>query len=304
MIQVRRNQSSVSDAWYRYGRAILPANPPHEWAQPEILALSHVMDESGAAIARWTQGWDLPTPTEFWFVIKDKPLPLAAMSKSKRYKVNRAARELTISLETDSVSDEELYSVFVSAHQRYGVRPSAFSQFAQSRHAVLENASKEIWVARTQAGQAAAYQYVQRFDDVAFYSATKFDPAFLHLHVSMLLFHSLDEHYLVSEAMKYVLDGARNLIHETRIQDFLIANLGWRRAYTDLHIAYASKFAPILRGTIGTVGALRLDSNNRFGRAVERVLPLPLALTRQHRWAKQRYFLDQIHVATFDTPQN
>ena len=70
------------------------------------------------------------------------------------------------------------------------------------------------------------------------YSTIKFHPKYLRLYSSYALFYTMNYYYLNEMKFRYVNDGARNLVHKTNIQDFLITKFGFRKAYCKLHIQY------------------------------------------------------------------
>ena len=76
-------------------------------------------------------------------------------------------------------------------------------------------------------------------DDTCNYSTIKFHPQYLKYYSSYALFYTMNRYYLAERKLKYVNDGARNLVHKTNVQDFLITKFGFRKAYCKLHIEYS-----------------------------------------------------------------
>ena len=56
----------------------------------------------------------------------------------------------------------------------------------------------------------------------------------------------MNEHYLLERKLKYVNDGARNISHQTNIQDFLEQKFKFRKAYCKLHVEYVFALKIIL----------------------------------------------------------
>jgi hypothetical protein len=84
---------------------------------------------------------------------------------------------------------------------------------------------------------AYAINYIK--DGVCIYSTMKIDPEHLKDSCSSALIHTMNEHYLRAQRLKYITDGARSLSHVTHFQTFLVEKFLFRKAYCQLHVSYA-----------------------------------------------------------------
>ena len=83
-------------------------------------------------------------------------------------------------------------------------------------------------------------------DNYCDYSTIKFNPDFLKLYSSYILFYTMNRYYLFEKGFRYVNDGARSISHETNIQSYLIDKFKFRKAYCKLNIIYSPKIKLIL----------------------------------------------------------
>ena len=70
------------------------------------------------------------------------------------------------------------------------------------------------------------------------YSTIKFHLDFLRLYSSYAIIFEMNKFYLRDNRFEYVNDGFRNILHQTNIQDYLITNFNFQKAYTNLSIFY------------------------------------------------------------------
>ena len=56
---------------------------------------------------------------------------------------------------------------------------------------------------------------------------------------SFLLFHGMNDYYLNQKKLKFVSGGTKSISHKTNIQDFLQKRFLFRKAYSQMNVAYA-----------------------------------------------------------------
>jgi hypothetical protein len=81
------------------------------------------------------------------------------------------------------------------------------------------------------------------------YSAVTFHPAYFKKNISYALFHHMNRYYLSDQRFAYVNDGFRSILHETQVQEFLVHNFNFEKAYTPLDVAYRAPFGALIRST-------------------------------------------------------
>jgi len=82
--------------------------------------------------------------------------------------------------------------------------------------------------------------YAQNFllDRSCNYGSMKFYLKYLNLYPSYALIYHMNRYYLNDKDFLYVSDGARSILHDTNIQEFLIKKFQFRKAYCRLNIVY------------------------------------------------------------------
>lgn len=80
----------------------------------------------------------------------------------------------------------------------------------------------------------------------------------------MALIAGIVEWYVQLEKQgAYLCDGARNIVHETNFQDFLIKYFGFRKAYCRLHIVYRPIVRVLVSGLFPFRHLLAKVNNNK-----------------------------------------
>jgi hypothetical protein len=78
------------------------------------------------------------------------------------------------------------------------------------------------------------------------YSSIKIDPAYRKRYPSYALFFLMNKYYLYEKKLNYVSDGARSIVHQSNIQDFLIKKFKFRKAFCYLHIIYSPRMKTLV----------------------------------------------------------
>ena len=78
------------------------------------------------------------------------------------------------------------------------------------------------------------------------------------------LIFTMNKHYLEEKKLKYVSDGSRSMTEHSNIQEFLMHNFGFRKAYCKIHIFYKWWFFVVIKSLF----PLRNHIKNRNIRAI------------------------------------
>ena len=101
------------------------------------------------------------------------------------------------------------------------------------------NSRYEFWgVNLKDNGKLVAYAIVDPLKGHCNYSVIKFNSDYLKFYTSYALYFVMNKYYLSLSNLKYVSEGARSILHNTNVENFLVEKFYFRRAYCDLKIIY------------------------------------------------------------------
>lgn len=235
-----------------YGRALLPLAAPDERISVSRPSALKALRRTGCVMLRYTDHFDDPEPSNFWHVINDQFQPLEERRSTKRRKIRRGLERFRVEQVGLAALLEQAYPVYAAAQANYGKAPDQRDEWRE----YLSHASgrKEYWLASCrETGRAMAYCSARVFERSCVYSVLKYDPAGLSDYLSYALIYSMDSHYLVERRHDFVSDGERTLSHDSGVHDFLIRELGFRKAYCRLNVI----FSPAAR-LMAALGAIAL----------------------------------------------
>lgn len=240
----------MDSRWTLYqGALVWNGNPRADVPTP---AEAHqAVAESGAMFARWTTDFDCGYPTEWWHCIKDTPFDLQKIDRNHRYKINKANKYFEVREIDPKAYAEELYQVQVEAFKAYPkqYRPTL------DKEKVVGGLLKGGWDApykvfaafHRETGQMAGFTLVREREERVDLTSQKTVPAMEKLQVNAALVYAVVMHYndrLSSDF--YIVDGERNIKHETNFFQYLIKYFEFRLAYCKLNIEYNSRMKLII----------------------------------------------------------
>ncbi len=187
-------------------------------------------------LARYISNFDNPEFSKFWYVIKDKHIPLEEFSSNTRNQIKKGIKNCEVKKVTFEVYKELCYDIYRKSILNYNAEPVTKEQFERI-HPVEE--SRDYWIVfEKETNLPIAYSSNLIQGDSCNYTFIKYDPDYLSLYPSYVLHYEMDKYYLETEKMKFVNMGAKTLYHETSVQDFVIKKFKYRRAYCKLNVVY------------------------------------------------------------------
>lgn len=236
--------------WYYYNHAMLPAAAPHENSNVEAVENGELWKHpSKPILARWTTKFDCSEATNWWYVIKDDVFDLMELKAKRRYEINKGNKNFDVRLIDPCVYAEDLYRVQVAAFSAY---PEKYRPTVHRDNFVGEianwNAYKVYAAFSRNDDGLCGYALLNLQGSCVHFSVLKSDPSYEASGINAALVYAVveGERELLLEG-GYICDGARAISHETAFQDYLEKYFGFRKAYCQLHIAYAPKWRPIIK---------------------------------------------------------
>lgn len=204
-----------------------------------------------ALLIRYTTNIDNTESTSWYCCIKDDRYDFDQL-KSKRKNVVRKGisnfnvREIKLS---DYI--EDFYFLVNDAYKGYDVVNSiSYEQATKKAKSISEGKNYFVLGAFPNGSdRLVGYLWCHINENCISMSEQKAVREFERDGVNAALLYALCEKYNAEyvDGGYYLLDGWKNVLHNTNFQDYLIKYFGFRKAYSDLHIIYNPKYALLLR---------------------------------------------------------
>ena len=194
-------------------------------------------------MVRNTYDFDTKAETSFWFIIKDNLEDISELSFSTRRNIRRALRFYNIKKINVNEFSEKALPIINSAQKSYKVKSKVTSkkEFEAEVEQYKKDDNKEFWIVERKSDNEAVAIAVNTIKkDSCEYDTMRCKSEALHdrSYPYYGLIYEMNRHYLGERMLKYVNDGSRTLTEHSLIQDFLIHNFKFRKAYCKLKIYY------------------------------------------------------------------
>lgn len=238
----------MDSRWNTYQGALLWSGNPKDTVPTEQEARDAVQ-ESGAMFARWTSHWDCGTPTEWWWCIKDTPLHIDTIPAKHRYRITKGAKYFDVQIIDPADYTEDIYQIMVAA---FAVYPKEYQPKLEKENTIKsiqhwEQQFVAFGAFEKESHRLCGYFLVREQETSAGLEMLKVIPQYEKLEINAALVYAVVMHYndrLSSDF--YLVDGERNIKHQTRFFEYLIQYFEFRKAYCQLHIVYAKKMQLIV----------------------------------------------------------
>ena len=207
---------------------MIPTTAPHEEADTELLNnKSFWKANKNILLARWTADFDCGHVTNWWYVIKDQPFDLSALKAKHRYEINRGIKNFDVMIINPQEYIDELYKVFIAAYSSWPLkyRPLfTLTDMTDLAKKLADDPSIICYGAffRT-TGELCGFLQIPTYEFHAELQSQRVKPEYEKYQVNAaLIYCSLEDNRSKLESGSYyILDGARNINHETSFQDYL-----------------------------------------------------------------------------------
>lgn len=197
------------------------------------------MNKRGCLFARWVSEFDVPEVTQWWYCIRDEKISLENLNSKQRYRVKRGLKFCRVERVDPHQYGEGLYNVLVESMKDYPLEYRGSIETYETFSKGFDVAHAD-WFAvfDAESNGIIGYSTCHRGDEMAHLTALKVMPEHLNKDVNAALVFKIVEFYINEKNYLYVSDGARNIKHQTKFQEYLVHNLGFRYAYCKLNIQY------------------------------------------------------------------
>ena len=228
------------NGFYLYRKAWRFEGAPHKEPKLETKEWQALLKQGGLLV-RNTFDFDQKTESSFWYIIQDTFHGLEDFSSNERNKIRRSDKTLTF----------RKISVDLLKQKGWKILEATYADYAVSDRAMDEN----IYLDYLSSCEKQSFDYWGVFDqeqligfctvwlwppDSCEYGLIGLLPEYKHNNTYPYygLFYHLNAYYLGEQGFRYVTDGARSITEHSHIQDFLVQNFNFRKAYCQLQVHY------------------------------------------------------------------
>lgn len=192
---------------------------------------------------RNTYDFDIKEETLFWFVIKDNLEDISELPASARKKIRRALKVYNIRRFSLDELETVGYEIITSAEKSYKgkVRYTTPYDFKILIEEYRKQNNKEYWcIENKETGEIVGFSANTIKEDSCEYDNAKCKSEVLRDSSQPYygLFYEMNRYYLGERKLRYVSDGSRSVTEHSNIQEFLMYNFKFRKAYCRLKVHY------------------------------------------------------------------
>ena len=215
--------------------------PPH--AEPKLQEQEwNNLLKQGGLMVRNTYNFDCQQETCFWYIIKDQYEGLDGLPSRVRNKIRHAFNSFDYRLIPFEMLKEKGYGIIEETYADYAVHDRKMDQkvFMEYLSQCHEKPFDYWGIFDKETQQMVGFCTVTLWDNSCEYGMTGILSKYKRngTYPYYGLYHYLNEYYLDKQGFKYVSDSARTITEHSNIQDFLIENFGFRKAYCQLEVHY------------------------------------------------------------------
>ena len=226
------------EGWKYYNHALIPEGPPDQQPDTRMICSGEIWKQAprGAFLARWTSDFDCGYDTGWYYLIRKAPFDLESLSKKSRKHIRQALKKTYVRKVDPREYAEQIYAVDVETCKTY-------DHYTLSRTLEqLQNCQDETldyWAAfSAEDHRMIGFLQCKRTDHHVEGLVAKYLPKDLKLQASDALRFTILQYYLNEQGYRYCCAGSRSISHETNVQEYLIRNFGYEKAFCKLHIHY------------------------------------------------------------------
>lgn len=226
--------------FYLYRQAWRFEGAPHE--EPKLQESEwKALLKKGGLLVRNTYDFDQEKESCFWYVIKDKFQGLEDFSSNERNKIRRSCKVLAFKKIGLDLLKTEGWKILKATYEDYAVSDRPMNEVLFLDYlASCEKQDFDYWGVFDQDRLVGFCTVWLWLPDSCEYGLIGIMPEYKHNNSYPYygLFYHLNTYYLGEQGVRYVVDGARSISEHSQIQDFLIQNFNFRKAYCQLEVHY------------------------------------------------------------------
>lgn len=230
----------MMNQYYLYRKAWRYDGPPHEEPQLQKKEWKALL-KKGGLLVRNTFDFDCAEETSFWYVIKDQFGGMEELSSNERNKVRKSLKSFEFKLIESKQLEVEGWRILKATYDDYSVSDRKMNE--QMFLCYLEDCKQrdfDYWGIFHE-GRLIGFCTVWLWKpNCCEYGLIGILPEYKHNNTYPYygLFYQMTAYYLGEKHFQYVADGSRSVTEHSNIQNFLIDNFLFRKAYCRLKVHY------------------------------------------------------------------
>ena len=228
------------NGYYLYRKAWRFKGAPHEETKLDKKDWQALL-KRGGLLVRNTYNFDQEQENSFWYIIKNTFIGLEEYSSNERNKIRRAIKELDFKKINIDVLKTEGWNILKATYDDYAVSDRSIDETVFLDYlSSCEHQDFDYWGVFDHDKLVGFCTVWLWLPDSCEYGLIGIMPEYKHNNTYPYygLFYKMNEYYLGEKKYRYVADGARSITEHSHIQDFLIQNFNFRKAYCQLEVHY------------------------------------------------------------------
>ena len=226
----------MCDCWRKYNGALIPLQPPNVPVKDNHEVIFSLIKKQNAYFARWVSDFDCKDKKEFWYIVNNKNMYLDDYSSNTRNQIKKGLKNFNIEKISHKLYYQQLYEIYCDVIKNYN------SDFLfKDINDFISNISDscEFWGVFYK-DKLIGYSQNRVSHNFCDYSTIKISKKYTKMYANYALIYEMNRYYLKDRKINYVSDGARSILHDSKIQEFLVKKFKFRKAYCHLHIIYST----------------------------------------------------------------
>jgi hypothetical protein len=242
----------MKKSWKIYNRAFLIDAPPHITIENRLKFhdIKQYYKESNrikvnALFSIYTQYYDVPFKTAYWYIIKDNALDIKSLASKERYEIRKGIKRVKVKIIDPLKYVKAIHYISQIAFSTYGkgYRPNITEEKTIKQIENLVNDGVVTYGAFLKSGVddsldkgLCGFLHVKLKDGVITLIQQKALPEYEKHGLNAALIYNLlmDHQDLIENGQLYICDGGRAIRHKTGFQDYLEKYFKFRKAYSVL----------------------------------------------------------------------
>ena len=227
--------------FYLYRKAWRYDGAPHEEPQLSKTQWKSLLKQGGLMV-RNTYDFDCQEETCFWYIVKDQYQGLDELSSRVRNKIRHAFHYFEYRPVSIDDFERHVYPIAEETFANYAIHDRKMDQKdfeSYLNHCKIRNF--DYWgIFEVETQKMVGYCTVELWENCCEYGMSGILSKYKKngYYPFYGLYQHLNQHYLDDLHYKYVSDSARTITEHSQIQNFLIQNFRFRKAYCQLAVHY------------------------------------------------------------------